>query len=293
MLKLSQTVVAAAFLSLCTWSASTVAADDVIVSGPGVSVNVNDLTSEAQKMAPDKRKVALGKAESVSLLASNLYVRRAMAAEVEKLQLTADPVVAAALQTARDRVLADMMLARIDAANTPSDENLDKLALSQYRSDPKKYESPAAVNTRHILIRSNTPGAKGRAELLLQQLQSGYDFDKLAQAESQDPRSAARGGEVGFATRGKMVPPFEAAAWALKQPGDLSGIVQTEYGFHIIKLIAKREAGVRPFEEVREQIRAEVLTNLLNEARKAESQRLLGLAKFEPAAIEAFAASQR
>ena len=293
MLKLSQTFVVATFVSMCAWSAATFAADEVIVSGPGVTVNVNDLASEAQKIAPDKRKVALGKAESVSLLASNLYVRRAMAAEVEKLQLTADPVVAAALQTARDRVLAEMMLARIDAANTPSEESLDKLALAQYRAEPKKYESPAAVNTRHILIRSNTPGAKGKAELLLQQLKSGYDFEKLAQAESQDPRSAARGGEVGFATRGKMVPPYEAAAWALKEPGDLSGIVQTEYGFHIIKLIAKRDAGVRPFEEVREQVRAEVLANLLNEARKAEAQRLLGMAKFEATAIEAFAASQR
>jgi peptidyl-prolyl cis-trans isomerase C len=216
-----------------------------------------------------------------------------MAAEVEKLNVTSDPVVAASLKTARDRVLAELMLSRIDAANTPSDDALDKLALAQYRADPKKYETPAAVNTRHILIRSSTPGAKGKIELLLQQLQSGVDFETLAKSESQDPRSAARGGEVGFAERGKMVSQFETAAWALKAPGDMSGIVQTEYGFHIIKLIAKRDAGLRPFEDVRAQLRAEVLANVLNAARKAEAQRLLGSAKFEESAIEAFATSQQ
>ena len=281
------------FLAVCALSISAHAADDTVVSGSGITVTMSDLTAEAQKMAPEKRKAALGKPESVSQLASNLYVRRAMAAEVEKLNVTSDPVVAASLQTARDRVLAELMLSRIDAANSPSDEALDKLALAQYRADPKKYETPAAVNTRHILIRSSTPGAKGKIELLLQQLQSGVDFETLAKSESQDPRSAARGGEVGFAERGKMVSQFETAAWALKAPGDMSGIVQTEYGFHIIKLIAKRDAGLRPFEDVRAQLRAEVLANVLNAARKAEAQRLLGSAKFEESAIEAFATSQQ
>lgn len=293
MLKLSRTFVVASLISLCSLTPLVHAADDVIVTGEGVAVNINDLNAEALKLTPEKRKAALGKPESVSQLASNLYVRRAMAAEVVKLKLADDPVVAAALQIARDRVLAEIMLARIDAAHTPSDETLDKLALSQYRAEPKKYETPEAINTRHILVRSSDPGAKGKAEFLMQQLKSGYDFEKLAASESQDPRSAAKGGEVGFTPRGKMVPPYEAAAWALKSPGDLSGIVQTEYGFHIIKLIAKRDAGLRPFEEVREQARAEVLANVLNEARKAEAQRLLGAAKFESSAIEAFAASLR
>ena len=166
-------------------------------------------------------------------------------------------------------------------------------ALANYRADSKKYESPAEVNTRHILVRASTPGARGKAELLLQQLKSGFDFETLAKTDSQDPGSAKKGGEVGFTARGKMVAPYEAAAWALKAPGDMSDIVQTEYGFHIIKLIARKDAGLRPFEDVREQIRAEVLTSLLNEARKVEAQRLLGAAKFDAPAIEAFAASQR
>ena len=275
------TLVLAAMLNLAH------AADPVVVSGLGVAVTVTDITAEASKLSPDGRKAALASTDTVSQMASNLYLRRAMAAEIEKLNLTADPLVAAALQAARDRVLADIMLTRIDAANTPSDEALEKLALSKYRADTSKYESPAEINVRHILIRSTTPGARGKAELLLQQLKSGSNFEALAKTDSDDKRSAAKGGELGFAPRGVMVPPFENAAWALKEPGDLSGIVQSEFGFHVIKLIAKKPAGLRSFDEVKAQIRAEILTTVLTDARKAEAQRLLNSATFEPQTIEA------
>lgn len=293
MLKISKTPFFPLLIAVFAITTLVHAADEIVVSGQGVTVTISDLNAEALKLTPEKRNAALSKPENVSQMASNLFVRRAMAAEIERLKLTEDPLVISALQSARDRVLADVMLARIDEAHTPSADTLDKLALQLYTAQPKKYESPAEVNTRHILIRSSSPGAKGKAETVLAQAQSGVNFENLAKAESQDPRSAAKGGEIGFTPRGKMVPAYEAAAWALKAPGDISGLVETGYGFHIIQLIAKRDAGLRPFDEVRDQIKAEILANVLNEARKAEAQRLLGAAKFESSAIEAFAASQR
>lgn len=263
------------------------AAEEMIVSGLGITVTATDITAEASKLSPEGRKAALASPGTVSQIASNLFLRRAMATEIERLNLTADPLVKAALQAARDRVLADIMLARIDAAHTPSDDSLEKFALSKYRAEPQKYESPAEINVRHILIRSTTPGAHGKAEMVLQQLKSGAAFASIAKTYSDDKGSADKGGELGFAPRGVMVAPFEKAAWALKEPGDLSGIVQSEFGFHIIQLIAKKAAGLRSFDEVRTQIRAEILTTVLTDARKAEAQRLLDSATFDSKAIEA------
>ena len=90
-----------------------------------------------------------------------------------------------------------------------------------------------------------------------------------------------------------MIAQFEAAAFALAKPGDLSEIVETEFGFHIIKLESKQQATVKPFEEVRDQLRKDSLSSLLSDARGRESQRLLSGAKFEQSAIETFANSQQ
>ena len=226
-------------------------------------------------------------------MASNLYVRRAMATEAEAAGLAKDPVVEAAIQAARDRVLADAMLLRIDAANKPTDAALDQYTLARYKADTKRFEIPAQIGTRHILIKSSTSDARTKIEKIQAELKSGADFAALAKQYSEDPGSAAKGGELGMNPRGRMVAPFEEAAWALSKPGDISPIVQSEFGFHIIRLEARQDAGVRPFEEVRESLRKEVLTSLLNEARIRESQRLLGAATFDRAAIEAFAAAQR
>jgi peptidyl-prolyl cis-trans isomerase D len=101
---------------------------------------------------------------------------------------------------------------------------------------------PERVRARHILI-SATPdapektraAARAKAEQILQQLKQGADFSKLAEQDSDDPGTRDRGGDLGFFQRGQMIKPFEDAAFSLK-PGQLSGVVETRFGFHIIKL---------------------------------------------------------
>jgi peptidyl-prolyl cis-trans isomerase C len=272
------------------FSNNSLAANETIVAGPGgVDVTATDLKAEAQKLPPENRKSALGQPNNVGQLASNLYVRRALAAEAEKANLLADPIVAAAARIARDRVLSDAMLARLDATNTPPDAALDKFALAKYKSDPAAFALPEEVNVRHILIKLTTANARAKADTLLLQLKKGADFEALAKDNSDDAANAAKGGDLGFFARGRMVGPFENAAFALTKPAELSGVVETEFGFHIIKLIAKKPAGVRPFAEVREQLRKESLEKLLNDGRGRESMRVLRDAKFDDAAIKAFA----
>ena len=152
-----------------------------------------------------------------------------------------------------------------------------------YRDHQDQFKTPETISASHILI-SNRPDAnatvkpdaaalakldqeaKAKAEKILAQLKQGADFAKLAAQESACP-SKARGGSLGEFTRGRMVPEFEKAAFALTKKGEISGVVKTDYGYHIIRLDDKKPAGIHPLDkELKEQLR-----NYLPEMKLAET----------------------
>jgi len=116
------------------------------------------------------------------------------------------------------------------------------------------------VRARHILIRSskndsmkNQTEAKKKAEMVLKKINEGVDFAELAKEYSEDPGSRERGGDLGYFARGDMVPEFEKVAFSL-QVGEVSNIVQTEFGFHIIKVEEKRAARKISYEELKNDL---------------------------------------
>jgi peptidyl-prolyl cis-trans isomerase D len=152
-----------------------------------------------------------------------------------------------------------------------SDAELQK----DYQDSIDSFRTPERVRIRHILIKtqgkpkSEIPALKAKAEDLLKQIQAGGDFAALAKKNSEDPGSAEKGGELGFVTRGQMVPNFEKAAFSLK-PGETSGVVETEYGFHILQCEEKQDAHTESFEEAKPQLLADAqkqqATDTLNRA---------------------------
>jgi peptidyl-prolyl cis-trans isomerase D len=132
-----------------------------------------------------------------------------------------------------------------------------------YNTQMEQFRTPERVNVRHILIKTTDkpkeeiPKLEAKAKDLLQQLRNGADFAKLARENSEDPGSAVKGGELGWITRGQTVPNFESAAFTLK-PKELSNVINTEYGYHILQVESKEQARVKPFEEVKEQIATEM-----------------------------------
>lgn len=134
-------------------------------------------------------------------------------------------------------------------------------AQKYYSEHAKEFGTTEQRQAAHILINAaaNAPqaeqdAAKAKAEQLLAQLKQQPDrFAELAKQNSQDPGSAVNGGDLGFFGQGQMVKPFEDATFALKQ-GEMSGLVKTDFGYHIIKLIAIKPARVPAFDEVREGI---------------------------------------
>jgi peptidyl-prolyl cis-trans isomerase D len=143
----------------------------------------------------------------------------------------------------------------------------DEKMKDYYAVNKKNYEKPDRVRASHILIRADASptsptgrtddAAKKFAQDILARIKSGESFETLAKKYSQDPGSAIKGGDLDYFARGQMVPEFESAAFSLKK-GEVSDIVKTQFGYHIIKVTAK-EAGFDPtFDKVRSKVLAEM-----------------------------------
>lgn len=137
----------------------------------------------------------------------------------------------------------------------------DADAQTYYDGHPKEFETAEQIQASHILIAPdpNNPdpndakaAARAKAEDLLKQVRDGGDFAELAKANSSCP-SAAGGGDLGLFGRGQMVPPFEEAAFAL-EPGEVSDVVETRFGYHIIKVTDHQDAQKVPLEEAKQSI---------------------------------------
>jgi peptidyl-prolyl cis-trans isomerase D len=149
----------------------------------------------------------------------------------------------------------------------------DDQVLAYYKEHLDKVQLPEKRNVRHILIMAAKDAdakvdaaAKAKIEGLVDQISKGADFADLAKKNSEDPGSATRGGELGFFQRGDMVPEFEQAAFALKNVGDLSPIVRTSYGYHVLQLVAVEPAKTPAFEQVRDIMTSELKTDLAMKA---------------------------
>jgi len=148
-----------------------------------------------------------------------------------------------------------------------------------YNDNIAQYQTPEEVRASHILLKTDgkdEAAVRKRAEALLAQVKGGADFAALAKKESEDEGSKATGGDVGFFGRGRMVPEFETAAFAM-QPGQTSDLVRSQFGFHIIRMVEKKAGATRPLDEVRPQIQEQLSQQIADQqisdrARQLESR---------------------
>ena len=255
----------------------------------GAQVSVADVLSELRRAPATDRQTILSKPEMVRQIASNVMVRRMLAAEAERDGQAKDPVMVATLTIARDRVLSDERLARLDAQNTPDEATLETYARNLYQANAAKFEHPAQTRARHILLAKGSADSLQKAKDLLAQLRAGASFEELAKTHSTDQGSAARGGDLGFFGAGKMVQPFEDALNKLSKPGNLSEPVESQFGYHIIRLEERREKGRQPYAEVRDQLLGEARAAIMNESRVKKVQALSKDFVFQLDAIDALA----
>ena len=160
----------------------------------------------------------------------------------------------------QEQVKVEYVKLSVDSLMSRSSVDKDEVR-KYYDEHPGDFGAPEERQAAHILISANATlsqaeqdAAKDKAGQLLQQLQrSPGKFAELAKQNSQDPGSAANGGDLGFFGRGMMVKPFEDAVFALKV-GEVSGVVKSDFGYHIIKLVGVKPSRALPFDEVREGV---------------------------------------
>jgi peptidyl-prolyl cis-trans isomerase C len=163
----------------------------------------------------------------------------------------------------------------VDAEIKPKISVQDAEVDAYYKENLERFKQGETVHASHIMIglppnadAATKQQARAKAQQVLKEVRGGGDFAKLAAEKSNDPGSAAKGGDLGFFPKGQMEPVFEAAAFAVK-PGGVSGIVETSFGFHIIKVHERRPARTAPFAEVSGQIK-EFLAGKQRDAKLAE-----------------------
>ena len=153
-------------------------------------------------------------------------------------------------------IVAKVIDAEVNSKVTVAPKDVDDF----YVKNPDRFKEPESIHAAHILIRmpqgadaAAKAAAKGQADAILKQVRGCADFATLAKEKSQDPGSATNGGDLNFFARGQMVPQFDEAAFKLK-PGEVSPVVETQFGFHIIKVLERRPARTVPLEEARPQV---------------------------------------
>jgi peptidyl-prolyl cis-trans isomerase C len=242
-----------------------------LVSGKdGLSLTAEEVIADLneRKVPKDTQERVLSNPDNLRRLTVNLYVRRVLAERARKQGIDKEPEVAKMLTMASERLLSEMLLGRSVGA-PPDDAALEQLARNEYNASAEKFKIPEEIRVRHILIERKRPEVVKVAKDVLAKLKDGADFEKMAAEYSDDPGSKAKGGDLGFFPRGRMERPFDEAAFALAKPGDMSGLVETKFGLHILRLEDRRPASQRPFAEVKDELVRTVATRVLNDRRTA------------------------
>jgi peptidyl-prolyl cis-trans isomerase C len=231
----------------------------------GSKLEMKELDKQvAEKIAQSKAKFPDNAAFETALKSASLTVK-----ELEEL-------------VRKDIVINTLVDKEVAAKITVSDADAKKF----YDENLDKFKQGENIRASHILCGIDPKAtddekkkAKQKAEALLKEIKAGKDFAELAKTNSSCP-SSAQGGDLGEFGKGQMVPSFEAAAFALK-PGEVSGVVETQFGYHIIKLTEKKEAGVTKFDEVKDRIQEYLKGTKMQKAVADYIDNLKGKAKIE------------
>ena len=190
-----------------------------------------------------------GTEQGRKMILDDVISMRLYALDAEDAKLDQTPEFQSQLKSARRAMLAQAAMRAAIKDLTVSDEEARKF----YDDNPAMFKNPERIRARHILVSGDEELATVQGEL-----KAGKSFDVVAKEYSRDPGSAANGGDLGEFPRGMMVPEFEKAAFELKNPGDVSEPVKSQFGWHIIKLEEHIPESPIPFEQVKSKLMQEL-----------------------------------
>ena len=228
--------------------------DPIVMAAGDIAIRQSEFEGAIATLPAEYQQYAMGPGKRQ--FAEDFLRLKMLAAQGKKAGLDKDPKVVRQLELMKDNLVANAQLEKMEDAITIPESELK----STYEANKNHYEK---VKARHILVAfkgspAAQPGkpelteteAKAKAEELRAQIVGGASFEEVAKNESDDVSSGAQGGDLGEFGRGQMVKEFETAAFEAK-PGEVTPVVRTQFGFHIIKVDAHT---MTPFEEVKETL---------------------------------------
>lgn len=222
----------------------------ILASWNGGALSTADLDSQMERLPPRMR-AQIATPERKRQFVEQQALNEILLAEGKKRGYETDPAIQEQVEALKKRLVIQEVMKEIQEAPTVSEEEVR----AHYEQNKNLY-STTQVRASHILVSTE---AKAR-EILEEAKKDPERFAELAKQYSADPGTKERGGDLGFFGQGRMVPAFESAAFALEHVGDISDVVQTPFGYHIIKLTGRKEGEIKPFEEVKGRIRVQLLS---------------------------------
>jgi peptidyl-prolyl cis-trans isomerase C len=257
-------------------AAATMESDPVLARNSSVVLRKSELDAELERVPPNLREEFVASPSRVGELLTQMLVRKTLASQAKAQELDKDPSNAERIRIENERLLAHFRMAAIDKqAAAEFDGKLaqhEARARQIYLADRDKYRAPEQVSASHILVHAKSRSseeARRLVEAARVRIVAGEDFNQVARDVSEDPSVATNGGALGWFTRERMDPAFASAAFALTKVGTISEPVLSQFGWHIIRLEGRREATIRSFDEVREQIIGELRTKFVEMQRDA------------------------
>lgn len=246
---------AASVVSLFALTVSAADGASVLVRHGDTVVTSRDVHVALENFVPEKNRAeVLGNEKRLRDFVAQLFAVKKLADESK--QRTLDATERAKMDATVERAAAQVQLDYL--LNAQPSPDFDKAAREFYLANPKQFLQPEQIRAQHVLIK-----AEGRSKEEAQALanhvfalakKGDQDFAKLANEFTEDPSGKENGGDLGFFGRGAMVKPFEDAAFGMKVGGEVVGPVETQFGYHVIRLMERKPEATIPFEQVKDKL---------------------------------------
>lgn len=238
-------VLALAFLGC---SKEKVQEGQVLAQVNDARITLEEFKKEITNLPPGLKPLVSGP-EGQKRFLEDMIKRELLLQEAGRRRIEERPEVRERLSDFKKRLLLEALITEeIEKKAGINDEEVRQY----YDAHPEEFRV-YRIRARHILVNSEKEAKEVQARL-----KGKEKFEDLARKLSRDEGSREQGGDLGYFSRGQMVPEFERAAFSLK-PGEVSGIVKTPYGYHLIKMVDRQESGPYKFEEVKERLKQRLL----------------------------------
>ena len=227
---------------------------EILATVAGEVITEADVNAFIQNM-PKEQQMYASNPQFRQQIVDQLINYRLFSKYAEEMKMDETAEFEAALNNARKEILASMAISETVKAVEVTEEDMK----SFYDENSNYFEKGATVSAKHILVKEEE-----KCQEILEEIIAGKVFEEAAQQYSTCP-SGQKGGDLGEFGKGQMVKEFEEAAFAA-EIGQVVGPIKTQFGYHLIKVEAKNEATVTPFEEVKEQIRRNLMQQKQNKA---------------------------